>query len=73
MKCERYPSKNECKAEAKKPYLHSYHHLFQVGQHIYHCLQQGLAPQHTLSQDQQRALRLFHRIVGIPYHPDFTK
>ena len=73
MKCEMYSRKNECKSEAMKPYLHSYHHLFQLGQHISHCLQQGLASQQTLSQDQQRALRLFHHFVGIPYDPDFTK
>ena len=71
VKCEIYSSKN--KHEAMKPYLHSYHHLFQLGQHIYHCLQQHVISHQTLSQDQQKALRVYHHIVDMPYHPDFTK
>ena len=55
-KREIYWSKNESKNEALKAYLHSCHHLFQLGHHIYHCLQQSVVSQQILSQDQQREL-----------------
>ena len=63
-KCQLYHNNNRSKEDAVKPYLHSYHHLVQLGQQIYLCLQQGVVSEQRLTQDQLKALRLFHHFTN---------
>ena len=71
-KCESYMSKSEDKDEAMKPYLNSYHHLFQLRQIIHHHLQEGIISEQVLTGNQKNALHLFRHWSNIQRHSRFT-